>query len=164
MDACNLRINVGQLPQGRFMAHGELQVWHHGRLLCYEAGGPFNTEMVDVMSRAVGQLLQTWRPTAPYVVLTWWRSSLLASPDVLSAYRDLLRLGRRTMPAELASLWLVGPEIEDAAIMKPRWQQVHQDCGYRLEFCNTDAQMLARAAELLREAGVAGGELPMPHF
>ena len=95
MDARPARINVGQLPQGRFMAHGELQVWHHGRLLCYEAGGPFNVEMVDVMSRAVGRLLQSWQPTAPYVCVTWWHGSLLASPEVLEVYHDLLRLGRQ---------------------------------------------------------------------
>lgn len=157
MDARTSRINVGQLPQGRFMAHGELQVWHHGRLLCYEAGGPFNVEMVDVMSRAVGRLLRGWTPPLPYVTVTWWHGSLMASPDVLTAYRELLRRGRRVMPAELASLWLVGPEIEDAPFMKPRWLEVHEDCGYRLEFCDTDAAMLARASELLREAGASDG-------
>lgn len=141
------------------MAHGDLQVWHHGRLLCLEAGGPFNVEMVDVMSRAVGQLLQAWRPPQRYVSVTWWHGSLLASPDVLVAYRALLRRGRQVMPAELGNLWLVGPEIEDALFMKPRWQEVHEDCGYRLEFCDTDAGMLARASELLRAAGVPDGDL-----
>lgn len=159
MDASPYRINVGQLPQGRFMAHGELQVWHHGRLMCYEAGGPFNVEMVGAMSRAVGQLLQRWQPPDPYVVVTWWHGSLLASPDVLEAYHDLLRMGRRVMPAELASLWLVGPDIEDASFMKPLWKQVHDNCGYRLEFCETDAEMLARANELLRAAGAADSTL-----
>lgn len=162
MDACTPRINVGQLPQGRFMAHGELQVWHHGRMLCYEAGGPFNVEMVGVMSRAVGQLLQTWRPPEPYVVVTWWHGSLMASPEVLDAYRELLRRGRHVMPAELASLWLIDPSIEDATIMKPRWLQVHESCGYRLEFCDTEARMLARAGELLRSAGVADASPPNP--
>lgn len=160
MDASPARINVGQLPQGRFLAHGELQVWHHGRLLCYEAGGPFNVEMVNVMSRAVGRLLKTRLPTAPYVVVTWWHGSLLASPEVLQAYHGLLRQGRRVMPAELASLWKVGPEIEDASFMKPLWKQVHDDCGYRLEYCDTDADMLHRAQALLREAGVPDGEIP----
>lgn len=159
MDASPARINVGQLPQGRFMAHGELQVWHHGRLLCYEASGPFNVEMVGVMSRAVGRLLQGWQPTAPYVCVTWWHGSLMASPEVLEVYHDLLRLGRQVMPAELACLWQVGPEIEDAAIMKPLWKQVHDHCGYRLEYCDTDADMLRRAHSLLREAGVAEAEI-----
>ncbi len=67
------------------------------------------------------------------------------------------------MPAEQASLWLVGPDIEDAAIMKPLWQQVHEDGGYRLEYCDTEAQMLARAAELLRAAGVTRALPPDPH-
>ena len=157
MDACTSRINVGQLPQGRFMAHGELQVWRHGRLMCYEAGGPFNVEMVSAMSQAVGRLLQGGPPPQPYVGVTWWYGSLMASPAVLDAYRGLLRLGRQVMPAELASLWLVGPDIEDGDIMKPLWQEVHRACGYRLEYCDTDAAMLARAAELLREAGVTEG-------
>lgn len=161
MDASPSRINVGQLPQGRFLAHGELQVWHHGRLLCYEAAGPFNVEMVGAMSRAVGRLLRTWRPPEPYVVVTWWHGSLLASPDVLEAYHGLLRQGRQVMPAELACLWQVGPDMEDALFMKPLWQQVHDDCGYRLEFCDTDAAMLARARELLQAAGVAEGELAL---
>lgn len=159
MDASPARINVGQLPQGRFMAHGELQVWHHGRLLCYEAGGPFNVEMVGVMSRAVGRLLQQWQPPVPYVSVTWWHGSLMASPEVLEAYHDLLRLGRQVMPAELACLWQVGPDIEDGALMKPLWKQVHDHCGYRLEFCDTDADMLRRAHALLREAGVPEHEL-----
>lgn len=163
MDACTPRINVGQLPQGRFLAHGELQVWHHGRLLCYEAGGPFNVEMVQAMSKAVGRVLKTWRPPVPYVTVTWWHGSLMASPAVLEAYHDLLRLGRQVMPAEVASLWMVGPEIEDGAIMKPRWLEVHEHCGYRLEFCDTDAAMLARAAELLRAAGAADGLPPSTH-
>jgi hypothetical protein len=67
------------------------------------------------------------------------------------------------MPAEQASLWLVGPGIEDAAIMKPLWQQVHEDGGYRLEYCDTEAQMLARAAELLRAAGVTRALPADPH-
>ncbi|MBL8279569.1 MAG: hypothetical protein JNL93_23080 [Pelomonas sp.] len=163
MDASPSRINAGQLRQGRFLAHGELQVWHHGRLLCYEAAGPFNVEMVDVMSRAVGQLLTTWAPPVPYVSITWWHGSLLASPEVLEAYHGLLRQGRRVMPAELACLWQVGPDIEDAMFMKPLWQQVHEACGYRLEFCETDAEMLARADALLREAGVIQGVLPAAH-
>lgn len=162
MDACTSRINVGQLPQGRFMAHGELQVWHHGRLLCYEAGGPFNVEMVSAMSRAVGRVLQSWRPPVPYVTVTWWHGSLMASPEVLAAYHGLLRLGRQVMPAEVASLWMVGPEIDDAPFMKPRWLEVHEACGYRLEFCDTDAAMLARARELLQGAGAVdlGDTLP----
>lgn len=154
MDERSTRINVGQLPQGRFLAHGELQVWHHARLLCYEAGGPFNVEMVGAMSRAVGRLLREWQPTEPYVAVTWWHGSLLASPDVLEAYHDLLRLGRQVMAPELACLWQIGPEIEDAAFMKPLWKQVHDACGYRLEFCDTDAAMLRRASELLRQAGI----------
>lgn len=154
MDERPTRINVGQLPQGRFMAHGELQVWHHARLLCYEAGGPFNVEMVGAMSRAVGRLLQQWQPSEPYVVVTWWHGSLLASPEVLEAYHGLLRLGRQVMAPELACLWQVGPEIEDAAFMKPLWKQVHDACGYRLEFCESDGEMLRRASELLRQAGV----------
>ena len=157
MDASTPRITVGQLPQGRFQAHGDLQVWHHGRLLCYEASGPFNVEMVGAMSQAVGRVLQSWRPPDPYVVLTWWHGSLMASPAVLEAYHGLLRMGRQVMPAELACLWMVGPEIEDAAIMKPRWLEVHEACGYRLEYCDTDAAMLARATALLREAGATDG-------
>lgn len=157
MDASPPRIDVGQLPQGRFLAHGELQVWQHGRLMCFEASGPFNVEMVGAMSRAVGLLLQRWRPPRPYVSVTWWHGSLLASPEVLAAYRDLLKRGRRVLPAELGCLWCVGPDIADGPLMKPLWQQVHDDCGYRLEFLDSDAAMLARADELLRAHGVAGG-------
>ncbi|MFG6469203.1 hypothetical protein [Roseateles sp. BYS87W] len=165
MQARTPRIHVGQLPHGRFMPHGELQVWPQAGQLCYAAAGPFNVEMVTAMSRAVGRLLQDWRPTPPYLTLTWWHGSLLASPEVLQAYRGLLRLGRQVMPAELASLWLVGPEIDDAAFMKPRWLEVHEDCGYRLEFCSTEAEMLQRAEALLHAADGAGagaGSGPQP--
>ncbi len=47
--------------------------------------------------------------------------------------------------------------------MKPLWQQVHEDGGYRLEYCDTEAQMLARAAELLRAAGVTRALPADPH-
>lgn len=157
MDASPPRIDVGQLPQGRFLAHGELQVWPHGRLMCFEASGPFNVEMVAAMSRAVGLLLRRWQPPTPYVSVTWWHGSLMASPEVLEAYRDLLRRGRQAMPAELGCLWCVGPDITDASLMKPLWQQVHADCGYRLEFLDSDATLLARADDLLRAHGVAEG-------
>jgi hypothetical protein len=156
MDSETPRIDVAQLSQGRFLAHGELQVWHRERLLCYAAAGPFNVEMVSVMSRAVGRLLLTWQPPAVYVAVAWWHGSLLASPEVLAAYGQLLRRGRDVMPAEQASLWLVGPDVEGASIMKPRWQALHAACGYRLEFCDTEAGMLARAQDILTAAGVAG--------
>ena len=42
---------------------------------------------------------------------------------------------------------------------KPLWKQVHDHCGYRLEYCDTDADMLRRAHSLLREAGVAEAEI-----
>jgi len=156
MNAMSPRIDTARLAQGRFPAHGELQVWHRGPLLCYQAAGPFNVEMVGAMSRAIGQLLQGWQPPARYVTLTWWQHSLLASPEVLAAYGELLSLGRRIMPAELSNVWLVGPEIEDASIMKPRWQALYEEAGYRLEFCETEAAMLARAEQLL------GSPLPPP--
>ncbi len=71
--------------------------------------------------------------------------------------RGLLRQGRQAMPAELAGLWLLGRNHEAL------WPQAHADCGYRLKYCNTEAQMLARVAELLRAAGVTRALPADPH-
>ena len=156
MNASPSRIDTARLARGPFAVHGELQVWRRGPLLCFSAAGPFNVEMVGAMSRAIGQLLQTWRPLPGYLTLTWWRHSLLASPEVLKAYGELMQLSHRLLPPECANLWCAGPEIEDAALMKPLWQALYNDSGYPLEFFDTEAAMLARAEQLL------GHPLPPP--
>jgi len=145
------RIDVSQLPQGRFAPHGDLQVWHQGPLLCLAAAGPFNAEMVGAFWRSVGLLLQTWTPPPAYVALAWWQRSLMASPDTFSAYADLLRRGAAVLPPERANFWLVGADVEDAALMKPRWTALYASAGRRLEFCATEAEMLARARVVLAQ-------------
>lgn len=156
MDASPPRIDTARLAQGQFPAHGELQVWRRGPVLCFAAAGPFNVEMVDMLSRAIGRLLQAWRPQPGYLTLTWWRRSLLASPEVLRAYGELLHHSHRLLPPERTNLWCAGPEIEDAALMQPLWQALYDEGGYPLEFCASEAAMLARAEQLL------GGPLPPP--
>lgn len=152
-----LRIDASTLSRGGFMPHGELHVRHQGRLIVYEARGPFNVEMVHAMTRAVGRMLQAWRPPALYLEVSLWQGSLLGSPAVLEAFGDALRVSDAVMPRPQGTLWLVPPEIDDGALMKPLWQRVYEGYGRHIEFFSTEAALLARADEVLRQSGVPEG-------
>lgn len=153
MDSTLTRIDTAQVDQGLFLAHGRLEVWPQGGLLCYRAAGPFNLEMVGVLSRTLRRL--EWARPPCHVAVTWWERSMLASPETLAAYEQLLRDSNehQDFPAPLSSLWLAGPEVEGHRLMRPRWEALYRAVGRPLEFCHSEAQMLARARELLAAAG-----------
>lgn len=152
MDSPLPRIDTTLVDQGPFQAHGRLEVWLEADLLCYRAAGPFNVEMVEVLGRALQRLDPL--PPARYASLVWWQHSMLASPDTLAAYEALLkrRQHRPDLSPPVASLWLAGPDVEGARLMRPRWAAVYAAAGWPLEFCDTDAQMRTRARALLSAA------------
>lgn len=139
-------LDTNSFANSRFSAHGRVRVDLRDNVIIYDVAGPFNLELIKAFAKTLGQLLKDWRPNGPFASLTFWHESLMATPDALAAYREVLRRNRDFYPKEVINVWCVPPTIEGRLIMEPVWLALYTEAGYPLEIVH-DADV---ASERLR--------------
>lgn len=137
---------------GQFAPHGSIVVHHSGRVLVFEAAGPFNSEAVEALIRAYTPLLEDVKQGGTYAMITVFHRSMLVTPDALTAFDELLGEWRRAGLAPVASAYVAGAEVEGRAIMMPMFAKVFDGFGLFREFFDLAEAEAWVTAELAKSA------------
>lgn len=133
--------------KGFFKPHGRVQMWVEGPVVYMVAEGPFNEEFVKAFLQAREELFRTSPPASPHAHLLQVRGSIMASPQMLAVYAQMVAQLKR-LP--VATAWVVGPEVEGREFILPMFERIHLRLGRNF-----------RSFENLAEAEVwARGQLP----
>lgn len=136
----------------RFTPHGKLTAHVAGRVLYFESTGPFNVEMIDAVVRAYRPLLQQLADGGPYGHISVFHRSMLATPDTLHAFNELLAEWRRSGLAPVANAYVAADEVEGRNIMMPVFAKVFAGFGPFRDFRHID-EAEAWVTDALRSAG-----------
>lgn len=112
-----------------FKAHGKAEYEVKGRVVYVQAVGPFNAELVPIISQTIARLIGPLTQSGNWVQIITFHNSAMGSPVAVSEFAVLLR-ARHTNPATNPVVALVlRPEVEGAGIMSPVIRKCYADAG-----------------------------------
>lgn len=111
---------------GLFKPHGRVQMWVEGPVVYMVAQGPFNQEFVRALAQAREQLFRDSPPPSPHVSVVQVKASIMASPEMLTVYADLVA---RLKHLPLGIAWVVAPDVEGRDFILPMFERIHQRLG-----------------------------------
>ena len=123
--------NTDTFQAGAFRPHGSLEMWIEGDeengIIYSTAQGPFNAEFLKAFVLARADLLQQAGQQRLRGHILQMRRSMMASPDMLEEYRQLM--GRFISGAMVAehTAWVIGPEVEGRDFMLPLYTQIYRE-------------------------------------
>ncbi len=109
---------IPHAPRGHMTAHIA------DRVLFFESTGPFDGEIVDAVIRAYRPLLQRLADGGPFAHVSTFHRSMLATPDALEAFDQLLGEWRRSGLAPIAHAYVAAADIEGRNVMMPIFANV----------------------------------------
>ena len=120
-------------PPSRFAAHGLTVARMEDGLLQVEATGPFNLEGMQLLARTMVEGYRGLPPGTPVVNVCAMHGTLIYTPDAWAALGDVIRATRDSGVRVLATVWIVGREVEGAALLLPRARGLFAENGRRFE-------------------------------
>jgi len=124
----------------RFRAHGRVDMWMEDDVLHYEATGPFNEEVFDLLAVAQLGFLKTLALDAPWASICSLRHSAMSTPGGIQRYTEIMRSPKPPSFVPVATAFVVGPEIEGAKIMAPHFERVYKLINRPFQIFETMAQ------------------------
>ncbi len=124
-----LQASTRSIVTNRFAPHGHIDIWLEGDLLIYDATGPFNLELVNVLAVAQQKVLQEMNTTRPWASIGSLKKSALMSLDALARYGDIMRAPKPAGWTPVATAFVIGPEVEGGNIMSPHFSKIYADIG-----------------------------------
>lgn len=126
------KMSTSELPEGRFRAHGLVEVTLAGNIAHYEARGPFNEELAIAFNKVQEHVIPEIAALNRWGELTIFHNSMLASLDTLSHFTEALKARAAQGSAPSATAYVAGPEVEGAEIMGTVISKCYQDVGLLL--------------------------------
>lgn len=123
------RRNIEDYASGPFRPHGEMEIWLEGHVVCIKATGPFNTESIQAMGKALRALYAEIAQPEKLVHLVTIQRSLLASPEVVKTFGDFLAAMDAIQQTPVAVAWVVAPEVEGGRLMLPFFAKTYASAG-----------------------------------
>lgn len=115
--------------KGPFKAHGKADYEVKGRVVYVQAVGPFNAELVPVISQTIAKLIGLLAQSGNWAQIVTFHNSAMGSPVAVGEFAVSLR-ARYTNPATNPVVALVlRPEVEGAGIMSPVIRKCYADAG-----------------------------------
>ena len=124
---------IPHAPRGHITAHIA------DRVLFFESTGPFDGEIVEAVIRAYRPLLQRLADGGPFAHVSTFHRSMLATPDALEAFDQLLGEWRRSGLAPIANAYVAAADIEGRSLMMPIFANVFSGFSPFREFDRFDA-------------------------
>jgi len=111
-----------------FRPHGNWRFWAEGDVIYSVACGPFNVEFVQALAAALKDIWASNAFTRKPGHLVQIERSIMASPEMLAAYRTV---HERLPPGRGAAAvaFVVAPEVEGREFMLPLFQKIYDDLG-----------------------------------
>ena len=141
-----------EVKTSRFTPHGVVDIWMEGRLMHYEATGPFNTELVDCLAIAQRDYLLATRPQGAWVSMCTVVDNAMSSPDGVARYAEIMAASKPDNMIPVATAFVIAPEVEGGTIMAPLFTKIYADIGRPFQIFETMAAAQEWAAAMLSQA------------
>jgi hypothetical protein len=142
---------VARHGKGKFAPHGQLENVKTGQIVTQHAVGPFNAEFITAYRTLWAKRLKEWVECGPFVLVTEWHNSLLASPDTVKAARDLNALGAKYLPKGTLHVWQIASDVEAREIMIPLWLATMTDNHMYVIVCDSATETAMVVQRFLQE-------------
>lgn len=154
------RLSSDLFGSGPFRPHGRAEMWAEGKVIRLSAVGPFNQEAVVAIGAAWRQLFADLPRHEMFADIITATGSMMAGPDVISAFGLFLKANTAAHIAPCAVAWVVAPDVEGAELMIPQFKAVYESAGRNIAFFETDeaAQTWVRAQLQLAQASEPTGK------
>ena len=119
--------STAQIKTSQFTPHGVVDIWMEGRLMHYEATGPFNTELVDCLAIAQRDYLLATRPHGAWVSVCTVVGNAMSSPDGVARYAEIMAAPKPDNMIPVATAFVIAPEVEGGRIMAPLFTKIYAD-------------------------------------
>jgi hypothetical protein len=104
-----------------FPAHGRIEMHPHGRTIYFEATGPFNAEAVAAMRASYTPIMAAMAADGPFGHVSTFHRSMLATPEALQAFAQLLDDWRASGSIPTVNAYVVAPDVEGRNLLLPRY-------------------------------------------
>ena len=145
--------STSQIKASQFTPHGVVDLWMEGRLMHYEATGPFNTELVDCLAIAQRDYLLATRPQGAWVSLCTLVGNAMSSPEGIARYAAIMAAPKPDNMIPVATAFVIAPDVEGGRIMAPQFAKIYADIGRPFEIFETMAAAQAWALAMIEQAG-----------
>ena len=118
--------STDQFGHGAFKPHGKWRFWAEGEVIYSVASGPFNIEFVKALAGALKEIWATHPFPRPPVYVVQIEQSIMASQDMLTAYRTL----HENIPPDRISpavAFVVAPDVEGRDFVLPLFGKIYAD-------------------------------------
>lgn len=147
--------STSQIKTSQFTPHGVVDIWMEGRLMHYEATGPFNTELVDCLAIAQRDYLLASRPQGLWVSVCTVLGNAMSSPDGIARYAEIMAAPKPDNMIPVATAFVIAPDVEGGGIMAPQFRKIYADIGRPFQIFETMAAAQVWADAMLQRAQVS---------
>lgn len=105
--------------QDQFRLHGRVEMHLNGQTICVSARGPFNLELTTALATLEGEFLSNVASQSPFFEIVTFTESVLASPEVMTAHRQLLVMLKGAGLAHKATAYVIPKDLEGAVFTGP---------------------------------------------
>ena len=91
----------------------------------YEATGPFNEEVFDLLAVAQMDFLKTLDITGPWASICTIRNSAMCTPEGMQRYTALMQRPKPPNLTPVATAFVISPDIEGGKLMTPHFERIY---------------------------------------
>lgn len=146
------KLSTSDIKTQQFNAHGVVDIWKDGDLIHYQATGPFNAELIDLLAIAQRDFLLDARPTGAWVSIGTMLRSAMTSPEGIARYAAIMAAPKPDGMVPIATAFVMAPEVEGYLIMAAHYARIFKDIGRTFQIFKSLPEAEAWARGLLAEA------------
>ncbi len=164
--AIELNIDRTSSTHSGFTPHGAYKSRFERALVCNDATGPFNVELLQAFAKNSESFYTEVAARGPYVLLTTFHVSMMMSPETIAIVRALVQRLRVRGQAMVACAHVTGLDVEGREIMGDVYGDIYGQAGVPYSMFTDEAQARAWLFAQLNACasnGAAGGVLPPSH-
>lgn len=113
-----IKTSTVQHAQGSFKQHGRVDMDLIGNTIFVQACGPFNLELMNALAALEAEFLTRLAKLGPFTEIVLFSQSVLASPEVMTAHAELLKMLKAAGLAHKASAYVIPEDLEGLAFME----------------------------------------------
>ena len=129
--------STADLQTSQFNAHGLVNIWQDGAIIHYDATGPFNAELVDLLAIAQRDFLEVAKPSGLWASIGTMHGSAMTSPEGIARYAAILSVPKPASMTPAATAFVMGPEVEGYRIMSQHYTGIFEAMGRPFQIFDT---------------------------
>ncbi len=132
--AIEMNVDRSSPAHSGFAPHGVYKSRFERALVCNDATGPFNVELLQAFAKTSDAFYAEVAARGPYVLLTTFHASMMMSPEAIAMIRALVLRLRDRGEAMVACAHVVAQDVEGRELMGDVYVGIYAGAGipYRM--------------------------------